>query len=247
MHRIEFITPGNARATALAFLMLFGCGVLDAQSPITATPDFLEHTWPNDDLPVIIHLIGEIANSSQDTIIVGWQRIIDSDCPEHWEVSVMDRSNHYLPHVAESVSRITLEPQETDEPIGIFLSPHDALGCGNIYLVLRAFDDPSVIFDTITYQISMSDSSCLTTSVANISETHARIEILPNPVLDFFTVSDSLKNDQVHIYNALGVLVRRFDNHGAQRFDVSGLAAGIYTVQVRRDGRIVGVERIVKG
>jgi hypothetical protein len=59
------------------------------------------------------------------------------------------------------------------------------------------------------------------------------ISVSPNPVRDRITISEAVAGDIIRIYDAQGKLVRSYSVKGInEQHNVSGLAAGVYAVQL---------------
>ena len=73
------------------------------------------------------------------------------------------------------------------------------------------------------------------------------VKLYPNPTSTSFTVETGLKTDvTVSIYNTSGKELITNDAIGNSQIDVSGLASGIYIVQVLSEGKVISTNRMVK-
>lgn len=76
------------------------------------------------------------------------------------------------------------------------------------------------------------------------------IEVFPNPTSDGLRLRTAFILDahtQVVLSDARGAVLRTFTGNGAKELglDVSGIAAGLYTARVLREGAVLGVVRVV--
>jgi hypothetical protein len=106
------------------------------------------------------------------------------------------------------------EPLNDGDPVNCYFN-YDA--CGN-NSVDFGFYNPSV------------------SAVTDISAHDLSIQIIPNPVLNAFSIKGNLGVYQVDIYDAFGRLLRKMDAiSAAQPVDIASFPAGLYFVKVANE------------
>ena len=93
--------------------------------------------------------------------------------------------------------------------------------------------------------------SIVVNSTVGINEQNnsAQISVYPNPTSGSFSVftSEQIKNGSIEIYNRIGALVLNQEISGQQNnIDLKNLANGIYFVKVMSEGKIIGMQKVVK-
>lgn len=81
------------------------------------------------------------------------------------------------------------------------------------------------------------------TSTNEIVNTH--LSIYPNPTEGLLTISTNQKWDNAQMVDALGRTVANFNAQSGNTIDVSDLEAGIYFVQLNKDGARLTTERVI--
>ncbi len=123
-------------------------------------------------------------------------------------------------------------------------------------------DDMQVIFETSDFDGSghlveaavdaFSVEDAATTSISNLIDENIRLSASPNPFSDYFTLRYDLEantNDaRLHIYNLLGQEVESYELSAPTGSIEVGqsLNGGLFLVQIKVEGRISEVIRLVK-
>ena len=184
-------------------------------------------------LPEVMQAIAGISNNTSDTLFLRWERIIE-ETPEGWKTSVCDGEVCLLPDV--SVKEFTLYPNVTNDiwveawPGGqpCCLEINGAIpGEGEVQLKITNLNDPS---DTLiaVFLFTLTGSPILDLSEIEL----AQVDIFPNPVLDYVTLTETKGIDRLIIYNVLGRSVKTFDVNANRQFGVGDLPSGSYFVNL---------------
>jgi len=226
---------------------MLGGALLNGQGNIIVHPDIIEEVYLNIDISTLdfIPMQSLIANTTQDTLELGWIRVINMDCPAEWVFAVSDRNITYIPSISISPLPIILPSLVQDEPITLELYPMNTPGCGTASLILNYFDEPNMHVDTITYTIQINEPVCGTSGMDNSSVRYAIVAVTPQPVHNEFSLTDTEGYDRIDIYNMMGNLIQVIDASARNTYDVSNLAAGIYTLRLLNGNHTVGVSLLV--
>lgn len=71
--------------------------------------------------------------------------------------------------------------------------------------------------------------------------------LYPNPVTDYFGVTDNDNVKQIAVVNLLGRRVKTFDYNRGERYLISDLPQGVYLVQfIGKNNRVLSTQRMSK-
>ena len=81
----------------------------------------------------------------------------------------------------------------------------------------------------------------------NFTARPGAIQLYPNPAIEYFSLTNAGRVNQIVMYNMLGRQIRNFDVNPANRYDVSDLPGGIYMVTLLdRNGALIKTMRLSK-
>lgn len=73
------------------------------------------------------------------------------------------------------------------------------------------------------------------------------VKIFPNPVVDYFEVSDDDRVVKLVVFNLAGKEMKRFDAAAGQKYYISDLPKGLYLVQLlNKDSQTIVTQRVSK-
>ncbi len=79
------------------------------------------------------------------------------------------------------------------------------------------------------------------------SSTRTEVVIYPNPVSDYFGITDNDNIKQIVLVNLLGRRVRTFEYNKGERYLISDLPQGVYLVQfIGKNNRVLTTQRMSK-
>ena len=85
------------------------------------------------------------------------------------------------------------------------------------------------------------------TSPYGANSTRTDVVIYPNPVSDYFGITDNDNVKQIVLVNLLGRRVRTFEYNKGERYLISDLPQGVYLVQfVGKGNRVLTTQRMSK-
>jgi hypothetical protein len=91
------------------------------------------------------------------------------------------------------------------------------------------------------------DPSIVTSSKEIDDVPKTDIKVFPNPASDLFYVESSYqyKNVSVEIIDMNGKIWWRGEHHRAMSFSAYDFPVGVYVVQMKKEGRVLGMEKLV--
>lgn len=224
--------------------MLMLCTVVHAQNfTLAPNPVFVETTADAMGFPGEMIAESTITNNTSDTLNMRWERIVN-DKPECWVTSIFGISMQFVPMV--NTADFVLFPNTTGI-MNVHTYPEFTAdgfltaGGGEVVLKITNLDEPS---DTLlaTYNFLITgDVSCVTSTSEIDKEV---IRIYPNPSSGYFQLSETQAIQQLLMYDMLGQKIRQFEVSPDQQYDISGLPAGAYLIQLigRKQGGIKTIE-----
>lgn len=176
-------------------------------------------TSPDDPLPVKLTFFR--LQWHERSFVLEWKTSFESNFA-HFDLERSDDGRHF-----KLLERIT------------------PLGAGRTY----SFPDHTSTAKTSYYRLKMTDmdgSYSYSKMVAGISGRAAGLFVYPNPVLNRFQIEGVRKDSRIGLYNAAGDMLWSGNSgaDGRMPLDLSGRAAGIYTVTVDEDA--AGLQKSIK-
>lgn len=119
-----------------------------------------------------------------------------------------------------------------------------------------SFDYKVTVAGSYTYFCSihgvmMSGSITVSSGGTGIADSPASMSMMtyPNPFRDKVTITHK-SVDAISVFNMVGELVTKFEVDAAEAktvLDLSAIPAGVYFVNIIKDGNVIGTRRVVKG
>lgn len=221
---------------------------------ISIEPEFIEANFENVDLndnwtDLIVHF--DIENISGEVINLKWEREVPegSSC-NFWDTQCCDNNQCYSSIVSSNVepelginAPSTMQVDESYE-YAFHIQPRGIAGCCTMYIHFSTVENPDSILKTVEIHVKVNDPECL------VPVEEPRVEILdifPNPVINSLQLTYNTQVENLVIYNAIGHQVAQFEAKDQQKFDVSGLASGVYFVNLSgKDDVVLKTIRVVK-
>jgi len=86
-----------------------------------------------------------------------------------------------------------------------------------------------------------------TTGVVDVMGQFSQLQLYPNPTNDIVTIKAASDNTDCRLYGVTGALVHNATlMQGNNHIDVSAYPAGIYVVEIREQGKVLGRKKLVK-
>ncbi|MGH1434330.1 MAG: T9SS type A sorting domain-containing protein [Lewinella sp.] len=186
-----------------------------------------------------------ITNNTADTLYMKWDRIVN-DKPDCWVTSVFGVWIQAIPTV--NSLEFNLLPNRTEHiDVLTFVDPQgDGLTAGEAEVVLK-ITNLNDAADTllVTYHFTVTgDVNCITSTSEIDDEV---FKIYPNPSADFFQLTETQAIQQLQVYDVLGQQVRQFKVTPNQYYDMNGLPAGVYWVQLMgKRGEVIKTVKFLK-
>ncbi|WP_156825854.1 T9SS type A sorting domain-containing protein [Lewinella cohaerens] len=186
-----------------------------------------------------------ITNNTADTLFMKWDRILN-DKPECWVTSVFGVWIQAIPTV--NSLEFELLPNRTEHiDVLTFVDPQgDGPTAGEAEVVLK-ITNLNDAADTLlaTYHFTVTGSVNCITSTSEIDD--EVFKIYPNPSTDFFQLTETAAIQQLRVYDLLGQQVRQFEVIPNQYYDINGLPAGVYWVQLMgRSGEVIEIIKFLR-
>ncbi len=200
---------------------------------LSITPTTVEETFSIDlsNSSLDLELYAEVKNLSSDTLMLRWERIV-IDQPVEWWTQVCDRNFCFDPPISTNYDPLAgifepvlLEPDSAFTLI-FHVLPNKQPGIGQFELTFTSIDEPETLLEKVTFVARVGN----TTTINDFKE--HRIQVFPNPTLDYFQLTPNNRVDEIVLYSMLGKKVKRFDAYEEKKYDVSDLPAGLYLVSL---------------
>ncbi|MEM9821610.1 MAG: T9SS type A sorting domain-containing protein, partial [Bacteroidota bacterium] len=216
----------------------------------TFTPDLIESSADLQDPasnPGDVVAKAELTNNSNQTITYVWERIVnDLPASTSWQSAVCDLNSCYLPFI--STKEFILEPGQTSN-IDVHIYPggtpgnlDNALpGEGEVQLRIWEKDNEASAQDGV-FKFVVTDGVTSTEDL-DLQE----LQVFPNPVNDYFQVTDHPFVKQIEVFNLVGSRMMHSPVNPSQQYDVSMLNKGIYLVQLKnKEGQTIKTVKLFK-
>ena len=123
---------------------------------------------------------------------------------------------------------------------------HDGVGTDGEFLYVMYDTSNTVDSSWVIILFDYGTPSCDTQGIGFEEKNNANnISIFPNPANDFFVVSNTQSNDEIEVLDILGKSVYRSSNPTAFH-RLNKLDQGIYLVRVRREGKVIFTEKLIR-
>ncbi len=192
------------------------------------------------DLALRLELKVDVINNSADTLKLKWERRVIQQ-PENWQTQGCDNNACYLPLVDSNYDEDTqlfepfVLPPDSNFVFTLYLLPNGQEGSGNFQLDFYKIDQLDSLLTTVDLSATVKSSVTNTYSQSELNH----IYIFPNPVANYFRITNDSKIDQVVIRNILGRRIRSFDAYSGATYNVFDLPQGIYLVSLLDDTNTV--------
>ncbi|HFB99580.1 MAG TPA: T9SS type A sorting domain-containing protein, partial [Phaeodactylibacter sp.] len=167
--------------------------------------------------------------------------------PEEWEFQLCDKNQCFAFAVASNIDTtiglsipVTLEPN-TISIMDLGVKPNGMAGHGIYKVNVSTGDDPGIILASATYDFQINN----TTSTTNFNK--KPIKIFPNPVTDYFSLTDNEVVQQIQIFNIVGKKMMDMPFRNGDAIDVASFPNGLYLVRMMgENGEVLKTTRMTK-
>ena len=193
---------------------------------------------PNDtNIPAITH----IQNNTAGDIDLTWVRE-NVQIPSAWRTAVCDIDLCSNESVSSKIFTLMPTPANTDGGLlELQFRPNGQSGSGSCEL--------GVYLAGTTVEAARGFFNATATVIATTNIQKNRVQIYPNPAVEYLTISGNDEVATLKLYTALGVLAKQFSvlNQNTQ-YNISDLQAGAYLLTLLdANGNILQVSSITKG
>lgn len=231
------------------YLLLLTCGFqsLSAQGIFSISIDSSYQEYQDIDLSdnnLSFRFEADMKNIGDSLINIGWSVFDFQNCPSEWRLIVSDKYMDYIlgPNY-DSALDIDLMPDE-ESPYNITIYPKMKAGCCSISVQFYDGDNPSIIFDTSYYQLKINVVDCTITNTLE-QERFGKIQIHPNPTIDFIKINTSFSFESGYIYSIEGLKLMSI-NANQKEIQVSDLQAGMYFIILNQSNQKKTISSFIK-
>lgn len=224
-------------------LLLFSIQISSAQD-LKFSADTLYLTGDPNNFEVVGHAY--VINLTNQMLAIRWEKE-DISFAQDWEAAICDNNNCYGTNVNSNVDPalpidipVMLEPGDTSI-IDVHLYPHGERGLGYVNVVITPADNPTIVYGEMYYIFNVG-------AVSSVSELYLpEYNVFPNPVLDYFQLTNDEFVDKVELYNALGRKVNDFTATPKERYNIANLPGGLYLANLKdKSGKTIQTVRLIK-
>ncbi len=225
--------------------------LLQAQQLLTITPNVLKKQVEIelDDAAYEEVLKVKVTNTSKRVLKLRWDKNIAYQ-PYSWESQICDKEASYPSNVESNYDPILglLAPVQLfpGESFDLYLTifPYNKTGQCKIEVPFQEIQRPGKIVGTAVFQINIINSQ----DKKDNGRGDKRIRVFPNPVHEYFFLSNTPKLSSIDVYNTLGVKVKTFESPEiGDSFDAGDLPQGVYLVSLRDEkGKIIRTLRLLR-
>lgn len=147
------------------------------------------------------------------------------DIADGWELAVCDKNLCYLPSTTSA--EFTIFPDEV-ATMDVHAYPNNVEGFAIARVTLTEATNPDTEVSQL-YYFNINPNS--TNQVEAL-----KVKLYPNPVQDFFTISEVERAERVIVRNLQGQQVVSFPFQNQGHYNIANLPAGQYLIQLERDG-----------
>ena len=153
--------------------------------------------------------------------------------PQEWEFFICDKNQCYTTTVLSCPCSKPNELNPGEElKLELHIGPNGVSGSGVLGLEIMTDCEGTNIVDDIPVTYNVEETS--STHLENINN---KISIYPNPVNDYFNISDDNDVDEISIFNIVGKKIISLDHAPGQSHDISKLQKGLYLVRLIDDSQ----------
>ena len=211
------------------FLPFITSFIVQAQTfTVTPNPASIEVDLNTASNPYEIVAESMIQNNTSDTLYLKWERIVN-DKPDCWETSVFGVWIQSPPFVDSS--EFDLYPNN-DGFLSVYAFIDSEAGNSNageaeVVLKITNLHDAT---DTLLVEfnfLATGNNNC-TTGISEIE--YEALQIYPNPITDFFNLSETQDVEYLMVYNMMGNQIYQYNVTPSQNYDVGDLPYGVYLI-----------------
>lgn len=213
-------------------LTVFMVTSLEAQV-LTLSHDTFNVSGYSDAYEIIAY--GTIYNTTSDSVIATWERVIN-DLPSGWGgSSVCDNKGCYLENVSLASEHETFTIHANGQSnLDVHFQPSDISGNGTVLLKAWVIGDSANTVVTGVYKATAQEPTVVET------KENEHISIYPNPAKDYVLIKNLPLNEisTVEVFNIFGRKMLAFSQPPAtsdsavHKFDIGALSKGIYMIRV---------------
>lgn len=145
-----------------------------------------------------------------------------------WDLSICDLNQCYLPFVNSCPPNKPNMVSANNFMFQIHFTPNGA--AGSSVVVFKFYGDKNFTQELFSTNFNI-NSSLSSTKDQNI----ANIKLYPNPVIDYFQVTNGYNVKKVVIYNIFGKEVKTLFHYNNAQHEVSDLRPGMYVIKLLDD------------
>ena len=216
----------------LSFVLLFSLVLVTAQNVILFEDDMVSQVNENVDISSAgsdFALEVYFQNVTDDTISVKWRREYAENCPNEWDVFVVDQFYSYVPSIDEALQSMILTPVDSHFITRNIYLPKGVPGCCDMKMIFFLDGFPDDPIDTAYFHMEINPENCGINPVLESPQTE--FSIFPNPASTFFTIDNFDDAENVTIYDVKGQIQLGYSKNSSE-VDISSLANGIYFLQI---------------
>lgn len=191
-----------------------------AQVTITITPQDIKTTVNPDSFEV--RAKATIKNTSNQTKKFSWTRTI-VNMTNGWACLICDKNQCWASTTNAAPDAIELTAGGTSN-LDVYIRPDKKAGSANIELKVYEIGNET---NTVTGKYSFS-----TTTRVKEYRSDNIVNIYPNPVIDYFMLSDNPNVDKAVIYNIIGRQMKNFKVQEGTKYYINDLPDGIYIIRL---------------
>lgn len=224
------------------------CQAQDSILVLSSTEVTEEFQVNLNDLDLRLELKVDVINNSADTLRLKWERSVLNQ-PENWETQGCDNNFCYLPNVSSNyddelgILEPFVLPPDSIFTFTLYLLPNGQEGSGNFRLDFYSIDKLDSLLTAVDMSATVSSSLTNTFDQSDLED----IYIFPNPVANYFRISNDGEVDQVIVRNILGRKMRTYRAYSGARYNVFDLPQGVYLVSLLdRSSKVIKTMRMSK-
>jgi hypothetical protein len=176
-------------------------------------------------------------------------KVIYNTLPHNWSIGYCYKGVCLTQNIQGHTFQFSLDPG-ANGLMQLDVTPSSGLSASGYYQVLIwASNDSANTATVLTYKVNMSAATCFPAGITEPEMT--QIFMYPNPVRNELklSLSQSLSNGQIDIYNLIGSKVYSqsiSSREITKDFDLSNLETGIYMARITDNGKIIATKKFTK-
>jgi len=195
---------------------------LSAQATIKLSPETSELDVDKAQFETVAHSM--FTNMGDTTQTFRWIREVES-ISMGWESAICDINACYSTSIDSTPEDfyLTLAPGDSSI-LDVHIRPGGLDGSARIKVLIEEVGNPeNSVVGTYLFNEMLSPVNDVRIS---------SIKLYPNPVVDYFQLTNYDQVDRVMLYNITGALIREYVSYPNEKFDVSGQQRGMYLVRL---------------